>query len=191
MSKDQVASADLWRISAPVCKTGKYYSVIEDRGTLQKATANSQNNYDFSATGAGVKPLVIIGTPVQIVAYLHSKHQRVIVNSIPQLPQIYMGISLYKPQDRFTGLFPVHDFMKEVALYLSSFIPAPDVYNITNISGPLGDAIKRYHESKKSTGSLLYLKLSYLPEDNMVRVGQGKVSFMQLLKHFEQTMSKR
>lgn len=38
----------LWREPAPIVKEGKYYSLIVDRGQLQKAVRNTNNDYLFS-----------------------------------------------------------------------------------------------------------------------------------------------
>lgn len=69
----QANDINMWREPAPVVKEGKFFSVIQDRGTLQKAVKNSNNEFLFSEKGAGVKPLVLIGSPVEIFEYLEKK----------------------------------------------------------------------------------------------------------------------
>ena len=111
----------LWRVPAPVVKEGKWSSLIEDRGQLKKAIADSNSNYLFSEAGAGVQPLAIIGTRAEIAAYLIGKKDKKVVNKIPSLPDIYMGVSPYVHGDRFRGLFPVHDFGIKLFSQLAGF----------------------------------------------------------------------
>ncbi|EDK9895141.1 hypothetical protein CK374_23985, partial [Salmonella enterica subsp. enterica serovar Typhi] len=54
-SMAQASDINMWREPKPVVKEGKYYSLIMDRGELQKAVKSSSNNYLFSEKGAGVK----------------------------------------------------------------------------------------------------------------------------------------
>jgi len=106
----QANDINMWREPAPVVKEGKFFSVIQDRGTLQKAVKNSNNEFLFSEKGAGVKPLVLIGSPVKIFEYLEKNQTRGIENHLQETPEIYMGITKYVPHKRFNGLFPIQDF---------------------------------------------------------------------------------
>ncbi|MCT6980727.1 phage major capsid protein, partial [Salmonella enterica subsp. enterica serovar Oranienburg] len=101
----QASDINMWREPKPVVKEGKYYSLIMDRGELQKAVKSSNNNYLFSEKGAGVKPLVLIGSPVEISEFMLQNKTRSIENHIKGLPDIYIGVTKYKPKQRFTGLF--------------------------------------------------------------------------------------
>ena len=181
----------LWRVPAPVVKQGKYSSVIEDRGVLKKAIADSHGNYLFSEVGAGVQPLAIIGTRMEIAAYLMGKTGQKVVNSVSSLPDIYLGISPYKAGERFRGLFPANDFGIQLFSQLAKFFP--DVANLNvpafvDAAGLPGDAkellavLGKFNQAKGEAGSdVLYLKLSYLPEDNMSKVATGELSFATLL----------
>lgn len=106
----QASDITMWRESAPVVKEGKFFSVIQDRGTLQKAVKSSNNEFLFSEKGAGVKPLVLIGTPIEIFEYLKKNETCGIENHLQEIPEIYMGIAKYVPRKRFNGLFPLQDF---------------------------------------------------------------------------------
>lgn len=181
----------LWRVPAPVTRQGKYSSVIEDRGVLKKAIADSNNNFLFSETGPGVQPLAIIGTREEIAAYLISKKGQKIVNKIATLPDIYMGVSPYLPGDRFKGLFPVNDFGIQLFSQLAKFYP--DVARLkvplfVEAAGLPGDAkellsvLDAFNSSKGETlGNVVYLKLSYLPEDQMTKVGSKEISLAAIL----------
>lgn len=181
----------LWRVPAPVVKEGKYSSVIEDRGVLKKAIADSHSNFIFSEVGAGVQPLAIIGTRMEIAAYLIGKKDQKVVNAIASLPDIYMGISPYKAGERFRGLFPAHDFGIHLFSQLAKFFP-----NVANLNVPpfveaaglpadakeLLATLEKFNTDKgESLGDILYLKLSYLPEEQMTKVATKEISFAALL----------
>lgn len=181
----------LWRVPSPVVKQGKYSSVIEDRGALKKAIADSSNNFLFSEAGVGVQPLAIIGTREEIAAYLISNKDRKVVNKIASLPDIYMGVSPYAPGDRFSGLFPVNDFGIQLFSQLAKFFP--DVANLNvptfvEAAGLPGDVkellgvLDKFNIAQgESQGNVVYLKLSYMPEDKMTKVASREVSFATLL----------
>lgn len=63
----------LWREPAPVITEGEYSSVILDRGELKKAVPDSKNEYIPSEKGAGTKPIVLVGTYLQIIDFLKKK----------------------------------------------------------------------------------------------------------------------
>lgn len=103
----------LWREPAPIVKEGRYYSLIVDRGELQKAVKDSNNEYLFAEKGNSTKPLVLIGTPIEVSEFLIKNQTRGIENHIKELPDIYIGITDYVPRQRFTGLFPLHDLLSK------------------------------------------------------------------------------
>lgn len=177
-----------WRVPAPELKAGKHGSVIIDRGQLQKAVAASNNHYLFSETGAGVQSLVIVGTAVQVMEFLLTHQQRGLESQIKALPKIYMGISPYKPKERFSGVFPANELLSSVAGFLSSLIPTPDwtaLIGLPDQLNTLKQAIDGASPASKAKGDLLYVKFSYLPEDNMVEMGRGKISFKEVLYRFQ------
>ncbi|MBU6957615.1 hypothetical protein KRR23_07660 [Pseudomonas sp. CVAP len=181
---DQIP-VNLWRVPSAVVKEGSFHSVIVDRGELKKAIASSNGNYLFSEVGAGVQSLVLIGTSTQLVEYLLNNKHRLIENRIDELPEIHIGISPYIPQDRFAGLFPIGDSITEVVTQLTNFIPGGGAWrDIASIPGTLWGlkaGIDKLSESQKQAGTLLYVKLSYLPEDKMTLLGRNTISFDQIL----------
>ncbi|WP_413650344.1 hypothetical protein [Pantoea sp. B65] len=180
------ATVDMWREPQPVVKEGKYYSLIVDRGELQKAVRNSRNEYIFSEKGAGVKPLVLIGTPVEISTFLLQHETRGIENQIAELPDIYMGITKYVPRKRFIGLFPLSDLLITTVEQAQKFLPFGTI--ITDAAGMPGDlkslhdALEKLQETEKGSGQILYVKFSYLPEDGMTKIGSKTISFGKILK---------
>ncbi|MGY2443610.1 hypothetical protein [Pseudomonas sp. SDO52101_S400] len=177
--------AGLWRAPAPIVKDGSNYSVILDRGELKKAIAGSNNNYLFTDTGAGVQSLVLIGTSTQLIEFLIKHKDRQIENRISQLPDIYMGIAPFTPQSRFSGLFPLGDAVTDIVTQLTNFIPGGGAWrDIASIPGTLVGlqaGIDKLSEVQKTSGKLLYVKFSYLPEERMVKLGRNAVSFNQVL----------
>lgn len=181
----QASEINMWREPAPIVKEGKFFSVIQDRGTLQKAVKSSNNEFLFSEKGAGVKPLVLIGTPVEIFEYLKKNETCGIENHLQEVPEIYMGITRYIPHKRFNGLFPLQDFLVQTLAQLLKFVPAGTV--ITDAAGIPADLKELYSitnslkSTEKSAGDILYVKFSYLPEDGMQKIGSRSVSFGRVL----------
>lgn len=182
----QANDINMWREPAPVVKEGKFFSVIQDRGTMQKAVKNSNNEFLFSEKGAGVKPLVLIGSPVEIFEYLEKNQTRGIENHLQETPEIYMGITKYVPHKRFNGLFPIQDFLVKTLEQVLKFVPTGTV--ITDAAGIPADLKELYRvtnsfkSKEKSSGDLLYVKFSYLPEDGMQKIGTHSVSFGRILQ---------
>jgi hypothetical protein len=182
-----------WRVPAPVLVGGKYGSVIIDRGLLKKAVAASNSYYLFSETGAGVQSVAIVGTELQVMEFLLNNQSQGLESQIKSLPKIYMGISPYTPKDRFGGVFPVNELLVKVAGFLSSLIPVPDWASL--IGSPdqligLKKTIDGLKPADKAKGELLYVKFSYLPEDKMIQIGNGKVSFTDVLHVIQKTYKK-
>lgn len=90
---------------------GKYYSLIVGRGELQKAVKTRNNDYIFSEKGAGIKPLVLVGSPVEISEFMLQNESRGIESYIKELPNIYMGVTDYIPKQRFSGIFPLQNIL--------------------------------------------------------------------------------
>lgn len=185
LASTQAASANPWRVPAPVLHQGRYGSVIVDRGELKKAVPASNNQYLFSESGAGTQPLVIIGTALQIMDFLLNRQNQGIDNRIASLPEIYMGIAPFKPSQRFESIFPFGEALVTVAGYFASTIPVPDW--VTLVSSPtsleaMRKSISGLNETQKQKGQVLYMKLSYLPEDGMQKVGNKTLSFKQVLR---------
>jgi hypothetical protein len=186
----QASDIHMWREPKPVVHKGKYYSLIVDRGELQKAVKNSNSDYLFSEKGAGVKPLVLVGSPVEISEFLFQNESRGIENHINELPDIYMGVANYKPKNRFTGLFPLQDVLTQTIDQVSKFVPGT---YITDAAGAPSDlkalkkAILAMKHKDKTSSNILYVKFSYLPEDGMVKVGRKTVSFGRILEQMQQS----
>lgn len=189
----QAAPVNPWRVPAPVLHNGKYGSVIIDRGVLKKAVLASNNRYLFSGTGAGVESLVIVGTSLQVMEFLLARQNQGIENTIATLPDIYMGISLFKPKQQFSGIFPIGDTLVTVASYFASVIPVPDW--VTLVTSPTSlEAIRKsitgLSDTQKQKGELLYVKFSYLNEDGMQKIATKSISFKQVLEAIQQRYKK-
>src|SRR5262249_20830673 len=101
-----------------------------------------------------------------------------------KLPDIHMGVSLYKPKARFAGVFPLNDLLTQAVQQVASFVPGTMLTDIFGAPCALKDlkcAIDKLSEKQKAEGLLLYVKFSYLPEDRMEIIGQRSVSFDQIL----------
>lgn len=188
----------LWRIPAPEIKNGKYNSLIVDNGRFTKAIPDSKNNYLFSEAADGkvseaIKPIALIGTLSEITNYLIENKNKKIINKISQLNEIYVGISIYKPGDRFQGVFPLQDFGVKLFSQIVSFYPefsglkVPAFTEAGGIPGTIKDLIstilkmKVNDDSDAKSDSILFLKISYLQEDGMTFVATNELSFASLL----------
>lgn len=173
-----------WRVPQPVLSAGKYGSVIIDRGQLKKSVVASSNYHLFSETGTGAQSVVIVGTALQVFDFLLRHETQGIENRIASLPDIYMGISPFKPKDRFAGVFGIGDTLVSVVSYFAGLVPTPDWVALANIPSTLSGikaSITKLSETEKAKGQVLYVKFSYLPEDKMQKIGTRKLSFKEIL----------
>ena len=205
-------AADFWRVPAPVVKAGSAMSVIQDRGMLQHATTASDGRYLFSEVGAGVKPLALIGLWHEVLNFLARRPGSGIDNRIAELPDIYMGACFYRPGQRFTGLFPVHDAIASITGQvvgiagggLGNVLPEATkpvqmvVSAITNLVGAVKDGKdalepvigkKPKPPNMKLASNEVYIKFGYLPESGMKRIGSGRMGFEQLHGIVRETLS--
>lgn len=193
-ARNQGAPANPWRVPASTLQQGKYHSIIIDRGELKKAVPGSNNQFLFSESGAGIQALVIVGTSLQIMDFLLSRQNQGIDNQIASLPDIYMGISPFKPQQRFSGIFPIGDTLAEVAKFFAGLIPVPDWVSLVTAPTSL-DAMRKsltgLSDAQKQKGELLYVKFSYLPEDGMQKIGRKTINFKQVLLAIQERYKKR
>ncbi|WP_261641375.1 hypothetical protein [Erwinia mallotivora] len=179
----------IWREPAPVLKEGKYKSLILDRGQLTKALPDSKNEYIFTEKGAGVKPLVLVGTYIQIVEFLKKYETRGIESQIDGLNKIYMGVANYHPRERFISIWHPGNILVMAVENIQKFLPFGN--DITDVAGVAGDLKELYEkidqldEKQKSSGSVMYVKFSYLPEDGMTEIGNKKITFGAVLNEMQ------
>jgi len=205
-------AADIWRVPASVVKLGSAMSVIEDRGMLQHASTASNGQYLFSETGAGVRPLALIGLWHEVLNFLAKRPGSGIDNRIGELPDIHLGVCFYRPGQRFTGLFPVHDAIASITSQvvgiasggLGNLVPGsshPVQMGLSAVNNVLG-AVKDGKEAlqpvvgkkprppnMKLASNEVYIKIGYLPESGMKRIGTGSLGFDKLHGIVRETLS--
>ncbi len=189
-------AANMWRIPASKVVKGGQCSVIQDRGMLRSAPAGSKGDYLFSEVGAGVQPLALIGLWHEVLNWLVVRPKKGIDNRINDLPDIYMGISFYRPGQRFVGLFPVHDAAQQLTEgVIGAFAPGN---TITDVGGAIGDVYSLgktlFGKPKKKkvptlASNEVYIKFSYLQEQDMINVGQRRASFGDIYPRVLKTLS--
>lgn len=183
-----------WRAVSPALHNGEYGSIILDQGGRLKAlTSSTFNGYLFDESAIGAQSLIIVGTSLEIFEFLLSNQKRGIENRIKELPEIYMGITPYKPQERFKAVFPLGDALVNVASYFASTIPVPDW--VTFVSSPTSlEAIRNsllgLTEAQRGKGEVLYVKLGYLPEDGMQKIATKSITFKQVAEAIQQRYKK-
>lgn len=85
--QSDVCSNRTMHSSATCCgNAGTYGSVIVDRGELVNAVPDSAGNWRFTERGAGVKPIVCVGTAGQIVDHMMKYKNRIIRSDLESLP---------------------------------------------------------------------------------------------------------
>ncbi|WP_226780754.1 hypothetical protein [Oceaniglobus trochenteri] len=195
-----MTQASIWRVPAPRVRRGGGHSVIQDNGMMRSATmASSVNGWVFSEVGAGVQPLALIGTAHGLAEWCAVHREQKIVNLIADLPEIYMGLCRYVPGNRYKGLFPLHDSGAAIAKTAAGFavggaktaIGTPD--GVAKTAASLGKTIASGYKQVRTifpgkakppklrgSGHDLYVKISYLPEKNMMKLGEGKVTIEAL-----------
>ncbi|EEB5174100.1 hypothetical protein S479_23705 [Salmonella enterica subsp. enterica serovar Newport] len=188
----------MWRVPSPQIINGKYFSLIVDSGDLKKAITDSKNNYLFAESKDGfsteaIKPLAFIGTLSELTIFLMMNKDKKVVNLIPQLKYLYIGMSKYKPVHRFSGVFPVQDvgvklFSQLISIYPDlSGLKVPVFIESAGIPGTLKELVESITKMKTSDDTnaksedIYFLKISYLPEDGMMTIFNNTLSFSQLL----------
>lgn len=189
----------LWRSAAPELKAGRYRSIIQDNRALHLAVASSDGSYRFSESGAGVQPLVFVGTLLQIARYLAANENRKIVNSIRELPHLHAGLDVFVPREQFKEVFSLGAIATQVSRSLLDFFPSGSglggaVADLLNGGLSLGDLVKRIvgntllldavEKEDKRRSRLYILRVSYLPEDGLKQVATGELRFGTLLAKF-------
>jgi hypothetical protein len=134
-------SVAIARIPAPVVHKGKHGAVIQDIHNPEHTRPSSSGDYLFSERGAGVKPLIMIGTKDSVLAFLKQKAENGIENQIKKIPDIYMGVSYYRPPaERFRGLFPLQEARMQVVKGFAGLLGEALGTGLGSTVGKIGDA---------------------------------------------------
>ncbi len=181
--------------SGQVHKVGS--AVIEDRGQLRGAsTTSTGGNYLFSEAGAGIPPLILIGTKPDVVNFLINRKAKCIDNRIEALPEIYMAIGRYVPGARYRGLFPVQATIQALSERAADFVPGNTLTDLVGAFATIKDGVgvargglmdkvysspRRDPKEGKWTGEW-YLKFHYLQDRNMTLVAKKRLTFGQVLE---------
>lgn len=191
---EQTVAQGIYREPNQELLQGKYYTIVQDNGDFKKALRDSDGNYLFSEKGAGVKPLVFIGTTRELIKFLYENRTLRIVNKIATLPSIYIRVTYFENKPRFKSITPVHDAIQQITQTVKSFIPNPLSDSITNrldIRSALED-VKTYLDAdssneaneKPNDSKLIYLKISYLKDKGAIKIGEKSITFGSILYHF-------
>jgi hypothetical protein len=189
----------LWRVAAPELIAGRYGSLIEDTGALRAAVAASDGTYRFSEKGAGVQPLAFIGTLLQIARALAAQPHRRIISDIEALPHLYAGLDRFTPNARFREVFSLGSVGIQVTRSLLDFFPTGSGLGGTIADLLLGgqtvgtllaqigadkNLLDAVEAQDRKRSQVYILRISYLPEDGLRRVGTHVVTFEDLLETF-------
>jgi hypothetical protein len=182
--------ASMWReVGGQVHVKGS--AVIEDRGHLRGAAPASDGYYWFSEVGAGVQALCMIGKKDEILDWMWNRKHSGVRNVIADLPEIYMGVTEYKPGVRFRGLFPVGDALQAIVEGFAAMAPGSE---LTDVVGAIKDIKENTQKIKKgftwfsffkgekkqkTIPGEMYVKFHYLQDKGMemTRIGKKKVGF--------------
>lgn len=186
--------ADIYRVVKGQAKAGSGGSVIMDRGYLQKA-AKGEAGFIFSEAGIGPKDLAIVGPKDGVLNWLMQRKDDKIVNTIGELPDIYMTVDEYVPGQRFSGYFPLGDALAALAGNAAGFIPLPDGPGMLSGEKDAKDAITSLNfeasvskakatvgaKAKKATKDL-HVLFSYIKHsDQSFKIGTKEAPFLVVL----------
>lgn len=185
----QNSMLELFREPASTLISAPWNAVILDRGVLKKAIKNSKGQYLFSEVGAGVQPLVIVGTLPQLVDFFYTHKETVISNEIESLPDIYIGISKYVEKKRFDGTYPIHDAIQALTKSILDFVPGNTLTDALSNAATFGSLLKELITGSKplppKATDLLYLKISYLNDtaESGKKIGTKKTNFEVITRY--------
>jgi hypothetical protein len=137
---------------------GHWGALVHKKGYPQDVVVSENSNViPFTEKGVGVHPLAIIGNVNQILLILDRYKDYVIENQIPELPNIYMGLTLYEPGPLYSGLFPVHDSVAKLIQGaadiggggLGEVVQTPIASQIPSAVASAADALSKTQETIK------------------------------------------
>ncbi|MGG1944578.1 hypothetical protein AB1286_07190 [Trinickia sp. NRRL B-1857] len=179
-----MTTVSMWRWPVSEVKLGKGGSLLEDRGSLRKAIKNSRGWFQLSEHGEGRKPLVIIGSRAQVLAFFRRHAASGIENTVPELPRIYMGISRYVPKTQYRKLTPHHDAALRLANMATWTGVGPymqDVSNVASLGGTLYEYVRKLLRpgiaESAAKADAICVTFSYMPGAGMREVGCHKLAF--------------
>lgn len=179
-----MTTVSMWRWPVSEVKLGKGGSVLEDRGSLRKAIKNSRGWFQLSEHGEGRKPLVIVGSRSQVLAFFRRHAASGIENTVPELPQIYMGVSSYVPKAQYRKLTPHNDaalMLANMAIWTGAGPYMQDPSNVASACGTLYDYVRKVLRPGIAESSdkpdAICVTFSYMPGAGMREVGCRKLAF--------------
>lgn len=117
-------------------------SFVEDRGHYSPALRSSRTNcYHFADNAVGARPLVLIGTLVEISEFLTNESRYGIVNDIQGLPHIYVKAARYQASERFRDLSAARALAagaSDTVKTMAGIVGDPVVANATGIAARMG-----------------------------------------------------
>lgn len=168
--------------SSVVKKVGTAF--IQDNGQLTGTAPGSSGNFLFTEVGAGVKPMVLIGTRPEVLMWLDSWPGRGIENRICDLPEIYMSVQPYRPGSRFVGLFPVQAVVQQLVEGLAAFAPGSALTDVVggvkdlkgaiefSSGGAMSSVYSRSAKPAAPAAGTLYVRFHYLGGAHETKVGE-------------------
>lgn len=185
------------RLVGSEVKLGKRNAVIQDNGPPVAAVRSSRGDYIFSDTKIGAAPIAISARDKSsIVNYLDDRGHFKVTSDITELQAIYVGFESRPNSARFNGKFPNEDSTKSVVNGFANFLvrtgmPKPDVGVASPgaFGKPIASAITRLRQlvrwektlsGEKKNGVML--KIQPYPEENLVKVGSGSITFREIAK---------
>lgn len=180
------AVINMCREAEPLVEKSQLFNFIVDKEKLHLAFRTSGSAYLFSQFGTESKPLILTGTPIELIEYFLENQHCSIKSNLPDWPDIYLGITRYVPGKRFLGLFPPKDLLimavEQAQKYLPGKVIKTDNHGTPADLAALKHTLNEMEEVHKSSGPVFYLKLSYKPEDGMSKIGKESIIFAQLLQ---------
>jgi hypothetical protein len=174
----------MYRWPTSTVSLGKGAAVQEDRGILSKAIKNTSGWFQLSQYGQGRKPLVIIGTSRQVLAFFKHHAASGIENTVPELPHIYMGVSRYAPPQQIRRLTPFNDAALATTSMAVWTTAGPHMQHSSNVASAFGTlydyarkVLRPGVEASPEKTEVFCVKFSCYQEPGMRVVGRRRVAF--------------
>lgn len=111
------------RLGSGTVTTNRLGGLTIEKYTLAPATFGTDTNWFFSEKGAGIKPLLFVGSIDEIMAFLMLYRQKKFISQTPDLPNLYAGLAPFSLSDKKIEVTsPVGDMMVKMTRQIATGI---------------------------------------------------------------------
>lgn len=149
------------RLSSGSTEFGRFGAVRFDHGGVPvPARANSSNMWQLSDNGEGARPLVVYGSPAQIVAFFDQNADKGIDNASSNTfsgqPDIYMSVFDLSTSARYQSMYAYNEAAVRGAKFVNGVLSAPPTFGTFGLNMPKGAVASRMAASLGKLASKLH-----------------------------------